>query len=172
MKSRNPYIHFLWMFFLIQGRTMAQDFFKPVGYANSVKEALKQPAEINSVSVYYKQGFIYDSELGKLTPDASFEKLPQLTELKVLRINGKPANFEPQKFFCNIAATKNLQVLELRMSFKTLGLLNEQQINCLKKLKSLRRLNLHNQYPSEDLEKLKVSLPHCEIVVNLYPEGE
>ncbi len=173
MKSYNPYVHLLWMFLLIQGTANSQDAFKPQGYANSVKEALKEASSIYSVSVYYKQGGIYDIESGRTIPDEPFEKLPQLTQLKELRLNGKPQNFEPLKFFCNVSALKTLEVLELRMNFQTLGgVLNELQINCLKKLKSLKRLNLPHQYPWEDLQKLKVSLPHCEIVVNLYPEGE
>jgi hypothetical protein len=63
-----------------------------------------------------------------------------------------------------------LEVLELRMSFKQLGVLTEQSIKCLSKLKYLKRLNLPHYYPAEELVKLQAKLPNCELIINISPE--
>jgi hypothetical protein len=150
----------------------AQENYNPYGYATSLKQAVKQPTNISTLSIYYNKGLIYDETLGQITADAPFENLVSLKNLKQLRLNGAPSGFNAGNFFCSIANLKNLEVLELRMSLRKLGVLTEKQVNCLKKINSLKRLNLPHQYPWEDLKKLHEALPNCEIVINLYPEGE
>lgn len=172
MKSGKLYIHLLWMLLLTVTNVSSQQSFNPTGYASSFKEALKEPTEIYTVSVYYNRGLIFDVEKGKHSADADVENVATLKNLRTLRLNGCPLNFKQDKFFCNLGKVKQLEVLELRMSFKNLGLLTEQSIDCLKKLKSLKRINLPNQYPPEELKKLQLALPTCEIIINMYPEGE
>ena len=111
-------------------------------------------------------------EEGKPTPDASFEKLGELSNLRTFRLNGAPINFQQEPFFCNLSKVKQLESLELRMNFRQLGVLTERSIKCLSKLKSLKRLNLPNQYPAEEYIKLQQLLPNCEIVINMSPEGD
>jgi len=169
MMSKKYYIHFVWMFLLTIGVANAQNSFNPMGYATSLRDALKEPENISTVSVYYTRGMIFDIEQGKPAPDASFEKLSELNNLKTFRLNGCPFDFKQENFFCNLSKLKQLEVLELRMSFRQLGVLSEQSIKCLKKLKNLRRLNLPYLYPQEDYLKLQELLPDCEIVINVYP---
>lgn len=160
------------MLLLTVTATKSQNSFNPMGYATSLKEALKEPAEISTVSLYYTKGLIFDVEKGKHTPDAPIEMVSLLTNLKTLRFNGCPVNFKQDKLFCNLNKVKGLEALEFRMSFSRLGVLTEQSINCLKKLKNLKRINLPNLYPDEELKKLQTALPTCEIILNIYPEGE
>ena len=169
MMSKKNYIHFVWMFLFSVVVANAQNSFNPTGYATSLREALKEPENISTVSVYYTRGMIFDIEQGKPAPDVSFDKLPELSNLKTIRLNGAPVDFHQETFFCNLSKLKQLEALELRMGFKQLGLLSEQSIKCLKKLKNLRRLNLPCQYPQEDYQKLQQLLPDCEIIINLYP---
>jgi hypothetical protein len=169
MKSVKNYIHFVWMFLLTMNVVNAQSGFNPMGYATSLREALKEPENISTISVYYTRGMIFDVEQGKPTPDASFEKFAELSNLKTFRLNGCPFDFKQENFFCNLTKIKQLEVLELRMSYRQLGSLSEQSIKCLKKLKNLRRLNLPYLYPQEDYLKLQEFLPECEIVINVYP---
>lgn len=169
MKSVKSYIHFLWMF-IFSVSAYAQGGFNPNGYASSIKEALREPSSISTLSVYYNRGYVFDVEQGKPTPDASFEKLQELNNLKTFRLNGTPHNFSQETFFCNLTYVKQLEVLELRMSFKQLGVLTEQSIKCLSKLKYLKRLNLPHYYPTEELVKLQAKLPNCELIINISPE--
>ena len=171
MKSKKLYIHFLWMFLLTVLVAKSQGF-NPTGYATSMKDALKEPSNISTVSVYYTRGLIFDIEQGKAVPDAPLEKLSELSNLKSFRLNGCPINFNQEKFFCSLKYIKPLESLEIRMSFKQLGLLTVKSVNCLKKMKNLKRLNLPNSYPAEEYIKLQQLVPNCEIIINLYPEGE
>lgn len=172
MKSGKLYIHLLWMLLLTVSVSNAQNSFNPTGYASSLKEALKEPGEISTVSVYYTRGLIFDVEKGKPAPDAAIESVAELKNLKTFRLNGCPVDFKQDKFFCNLGKVKQLEVLELRMSFKQLGILTEQSVDCLKKLKNLKRINLPNQYPVEELKKLQLALPTCELIINISQEGE
>ncbi|MBP9214530.1 MAG: hypothetical protein KBF36_08245 [Chitinophagaceae bacterium] len=173
MKSVKLYIHLLWMFFLTTVLVAnSQNSFNPTGYASSLRDALKEPSSVATVSVYYTRGLIFDVEEGKPTPDASFEKLGELSNLRTFRLNGAPINFQQEPFFCNLSKVKQLESLELRMNFRQLGVLTERSIKCLSKLKSLKRLNLPNQYPAEEYIKLQQLLPNCEIVINMSPEGD
>ncbi|HMZ46940.1 MAG TPA: hypothetical protein PLU36_09070 [Chitinophagaceae bacterium] len=172
MKSVKYYIHFVWMLLFSVVAVNAQNSFNPTGYATSLKEALKEPENISTISVYYTRGMVFDIEQGKAAPDASFEKLMELNNLRTFRLNGCPLDFNQELFFCNLSKVKQLEALELRMNFRQLGLLTEQSIKCLKKLKNLRRLNLPCQYPQEDYIKLQQQLPDCEIIINVYPGGE
>jgi hypothetical protein len=160
------------MFLLTVLVAHSQNGFNPTGYASSVKEALREPLGISTVSIYYTRGMIFDVEQGKPAPDAPFDKLGELSNLKTFRLNGCPVNFAQDKLFCNLSQVKQLEALELRMSFRQLGLLNEQSIKCLKKLKSLKRLNLPSQYPPEEVAKMQLLLPNCEIIINMNFEGE
>lgn len=172
MKSIKIYIHFLWMFLLTVVVANAQGGgFNPTGYASSLKDALKEPSGISTISVYYTRGLIFDIEQGKPAPDAPFEKLGELSNLKTIRLNGCPVGFNQEKFFCSLTQVKQLESLELRMNFRQLGLLTEQSLKCLKKLKNLRRLNLPSQYPPEEYNKLQELLPNCEIIINMNFEG-
>lgn len=143
-----------------------------MGYASSVKDALKEPSGISTVSVYYNRGMIFDVEQGKNAPDAPLEKICELSNLRQFRLNGCPVNFNQERFFCGLSKLKQIELLEIRMSFKKFGPLSEKSMACLKKLKTLKRLNLPNQYPDEELAKLQLLLPNCEIIINPYPEGE
>lgn len=172
MMSKKLYIHLLWMFLLATLGANGQSGFNPLGYASSLKDALKEPAAISTVSVYYNRGLIFDVEQGKNAPDEPLDKLRELSNLKQFRLNGCPVNFNQEKFFCGLSNLKQLELLEIRMSFKQLGILSEKSINCLKRLKTLKRLNLPNQYPMEEVTKLQQLLPNCEIIMNTYPEGE
>ncbi len=170
--SKKIYIHLLWMFLLTTLGANSQSGFNPMGYASSMKDALKDPAAISTVSVYYNRGMIFDVEQGKIAPDEPLEKLKELNNLRQLRLNGCPVNFSQEKFFCGLSGLKQLELLEIRMSYKQFGALTERSVNCLKKLKTLKRLNLPNQYPAEEVTKLQQLLPNCEIIINTYPEGE
>jgi hypothetical protein len=150
----------------------SQNSFNPTGYATSLRDALREPSSISTVSVYYTRGMIFDVEEGKPTPDAPFEKLIELNNLKTFRLNGAPVNFNQETFFCSLTKVTQLESLELRMSLRQLGILSERSIKCLGKLKNLRRLNLPNQYPSEEYLKIKELLPNCEIVINMSVGGE
>gem|GEM_PF-7032382 len=172
MKSRKMYIHFLWMFLLTVLVANSQAGFNPLGYASSVKDALKEPSGISTVSIYYNRGMIFDVEQGKNAPDEPLEKISQISNLRQFRLNGCPVGFNQERFFCGLSKLKQVEVLEIRMSYKKFGILSEAALACLKKLKTLKRLNLPNQYPSEELAKLQLLLPNCEIITNLYPEGE
>jgi len=163
-------VHLLWMSFFCCIAASAQDF-NPYGYASSVKQAIKAP-NVSTLSIYYSGGMVYDEATGKHTIDASFEYLTTLKSLKQLRLNGAPADFNAANFFCSLAGLGSLESLELRMNIRTLGVLTDKQVNCLKKLRSLKRLNLPHQYPWDDLQKLQQALPNCEILINLYPEVE
>lgn len=172
MKSVKLYIHFVWMFLLTVLVANSQNSFNPTGYATSLRDALKEPSLISTVSVYYTRGMIFDVEEGKPTPDAPFDKLVELNNLKTIRLNGVPINFHQETFFCNLTQVKQLEVLELRMSLRQLGVLTDRSVKCLAKLKGLKRLNLPNQYPAEEYLKIKQLLPNCEIVININIEGE
>jgi hypothetical protein len=172
MKSVKLYIHFLWMFLLTVLVANSQNSFNPTGYATSLRGALMDPASISTISVYYTRGMIFDVEEGKPRPDAPFEKLAELNNLRTIRLNGTPVNFKQETFFCNLTKVVQLEALELRMSLRQLGVLTEKSLRCLTKLKSLRRLNLPNQYPAEEYLKIKELLPNCEIVINMSFEGD
>ena len=143
-----------------------------MGYASSVKDALKEPSGISTVSIYYNRGMIFDVEQGKNAPDAPLEKISELSNLRQFRLNGCPVNFSQERFFCGLSKLKQIELLEIRMSFKKFGPLSEKSMACLKKLRTLKRLNLPNRYPEEELVKLQLLLPNCEIIINPYPEGE
>lgn len=173
MKSVKLYIHLLWMFLLTSSIVAsAQNSFNPLGYASSLKEASLQPLDISTLSIYYTNGLVFDVDKGKYSPDAAIETISTLKNLKTLRLNGCPVGFKQDKFFCNLGRVKNLQALELRMNFKKLGALTEESIDCLKKLKNLKRINLPHDYPLDKLKELQEALPVCELVINVYPEGE
>ena len=172
MKSRKMYIHFLWMFLLTVLVANSQQGFNPMGYACSLKDALKEPSGISTVSIYYNRGMVFDVEQGKNAPDEPLEKVGQLSNLRQVRLNGCPIDFNQERFFCGLSRLKMVESLELRMSYKKLGALSPKSLACIKKLKTLKRINLPNQYPPEELEKLQLLLPNCEIILNLYPEGE
>ena len=172
MKSRKMYIHFLWMFLLTVLVANSQAGYNPLGYASSMKDALKESSGISTVSIYYNRGMIFDVEQGKNAPDAPLEKISELSNLRQFRLNGCPVDFNQERFFCGLSKLKQVEVLEIRMSYKKFGLLSERALACLKKLTKLKRLNLPNQYPAEELAKLQLLLPDCEIITNLYPEGE
>ncbi len=173
MKSVKHYIHFLWMFLLTVTLASAQASFNPSGYASTLKDALKEPANTSTMSVYYNRGMVFDEDLGKIAPDAPIENVAQLSNLKQCKLNGCPVNFDQEKFFASLSKLKDIEVVELRMTLKRLGgVLTQKSIDYLKKLKNLKRLNLPNQYPSEDFDKLQLLFPNCDIVIDLYPEGE
>jgi hypothetical protein len=146
--------------------------FNPMGYASSVKDALKEPSIISTVSIYYTRGMIFDVEQGKNTPDEPLEKIAEISNLRQFRLNGCPVGFQQEKFFYGLSKLKQLELVELRMSFKKLGLLSERSMNYLKKITGLKKLNLPYQYPAEELIKLQQLLPNCEIITNIYPEGD
>lgn len=172
MKSVKLYIHFLWMFLLTVLVANSQSGFNPSGYASSLKDALKEPSSISTLSVYYTRGMIFNVEQGRDTPDEPFEKLSELNNLRNFRLNGCPINFNQETFFCSIGNAKQLESLEIRMNFKHLGLLTEPSLKCLKKLKNLKKLHLPSGYPSESYIKLQQLLPNCEIIINLSVEPE
>lgn len=172
MKSVKTYIHFVWMFLFMTQISNAQEAFNPYGYATTVKEAIKVPANVSTLSIYYTRGLIFDVEVGKVTADAPLENLSALGNLRECRINGCPVGFNQEKFFSSLSTLEHLEKIELRMSLKSLGILTNKSISSLKKMKNLRRLNLPHQYPMEEIEKLQEALPQCEIIVNLYQEGE
>jgi len=171
MKSVYPYIHLLWMFIFTNAEAQEAKIAK--GYSNSITAALEKAADIATLSAYYKQGLIFDSKTGKRIEDAPLETISLLTNLKECKLNGFPVGFKQETFFSALAALDQLEVIEIRMPLHCFGgKLTEASIHYLKNMKSLRRINLPHQYPWQDLKKLQALLPGCEIVINLYTEGE
>jgi len=168
MKSAKTYIHFLWMFLFCGFVATAQDIPAiPTGYASTVKEALRDSSLVSSISIYYTKGLVYSIEEGKHMPDAPIEKIGAISQLKQVRLHGCPVDFKQQQFFNSIAGLKKLEVLELRMDMKQLGLLSPTAITALKQMKTLKRLTLPADYPDADYLQLQKLLPNCEIVTSM-----
>jgi hypothetical protein len=143
------------------------------GYSTSLTAALEKATDIATLSAYYQKGLIFDAKTGRRIEDAPLETLSLLTNLRECKLNGYPAGFNQAKFFESLVALEQLEVIEIRMPLHCFGnKLTEQSLQHLKNMKSLKRLNLPHQYPWQDLKKLQAFLPNCEIVINLYTEGE
>lgn len=171
MKSVYPYIHFLWMFIFTSAASQEQKIASD--YSTSLSAALAKAEGVLTLSAYYTKGLIFDTKTGKKVEDAPIEALALLTNLKECKLNGYPAGFRQEVFFESLAQLEQLEVIEIRMPLHCFGSkLTDKSIHYLKNMKSLRRLNLPHQYPWQDLDKLQAFLPNCEIIINLYTEGE
>jgi len=168
MKSAKIYIHLLWMFLFCGFLATAQNIPAiPNGYASSVQEALRDSAYVSSISIYYTKGLVYNIEAGKPMPDAPIEKIGAIPQLKQFRLHGCPVDFKQQSFFVSISGLKKLEVLELRMDMKQLGVLTPASIAALRQLRTLKRLTLPAEYPDADYVALQKQLPNCEIVTSM-----